>query len=289
MDISGATKVVGIFGDPVGQSLSPAMHNTAFGLLGLDFVYAPFHVSSDENALRDAVRGIRALGLKGVNITIPHKEKVIKYLDELSPDAKGSGSVNTIVNRGGRLIGYNTDGEGFISGIGKDAGFNPKGKDIIIIGAGGAARSIAYGLIKGKARSVLIANRTRERATEIKAMFSGRFRGTDIQASGLGAKGLLPYARRADLLVNTTSVGMMGTGSLRLPLNDLPCHAIVADIVYRPLKTSLLKDAEKAGLRTHNGLHMLVEQGAATFRLWTGRVAPREAMLKAAIKALKGR
>ncbi|MEK6531212.1 MAG: shikimate dehydrogenase [Deltaproteobacteria bacterium] len=163
--INGSTRVFGIFGDPVSQSLSPAMHNAAFKALGLDHVYVPFHVSAKEpGALKNAIKAIRALDIKGVNITIPHKVAAMEFLDEVSLDARASGSVNTVINRDKRLYGCNTDGEGFLIGIKKETGFNPRGKNIIILGAGGAARSIIFSLLKKNAGSVVVANRTEARA-----------------------------------------------------------------------------------------------------------------------------
>lgn len=286
--ITGSTRVVGIFGDPVCQSLSPAMHNAAFKALGLDNVYVPFHVSSKEpGALKNAIEAIRALGIKGVNITIPHKVAAMEFLDEVSPDAREAGSVNTVINRNGRLYGCNTDGEGFLTGIKKETGFNPRGKNIIIIGAGGAARSIIFSLLKKNAGCVVVANRTEARAEALARGFQKTFKRARLAPAGLDAKALEGLAHSADLVVNTTSIGMMGRGSVGFPVHMLKKKAIVADIVYRPLETAFLKRAKKLGLRTHNGLSMLVAQGALTFKLWTGRDAPEDAMRRAALKALR--
>ncbi len=286
--ITSSTNIVGIFGDPVRQSISPAMHNAAFRALGLDFIYLPFHVySKTQSTLKNAIEAIRALDIKGVNITIPHKEEAIKFIDEVSPDAEAAGSVNTIVNRNGRLFGFNTDGEGFLIGIKKEANFSPRGKNIIIIGAGGAARSIIFSLLRKKASSVVVANRTEARAEALARGFRKTLKGARISAMGLDVKEIERLAPRADLVVNTTSIGMMGKGSMDFPMHALEKNAIVADIVYKPVETDFIKKAKRCGLRTHNGLNMLIAQGALTFRLWTGMDAPQDAMLKAALKALK--
>lgn len=286
--ITGKTKIAGIFGDPVEHSLSPAMHNAAFSALGLDWAYVPFHVAVRPGGLKKAVEAVRSLGLTGVNVTIPHKEKVIKYLDEVEQEARLVGAVNTIVNENGRLIGCNTDGLGFLESLKKEARFKPKGKKIIVIGAGGAARGIvsAFLFCDGEStNSVIIANRTASRAKRLAAEFKKKFRRADILAVPLAGVG--GYFKDADLLVNTTSAGMLGKADLKLPLRKLPGRAVVSDIVYNPLKTGLIKDAEKAGLKTHGGLGMLVGQGAISFELWTGRKAPVNIMRRAALKALK--
>lgn len=282
MKITGNTKIVGIFGDPVGQTLSPAMHNAAFEALGLDMAYVPFHVRHMD--LGDAVRAVRALNMRGVNVTIPHKEAVLKHLDGVDDHARDIGAVNTIVNRDGNLVGYNTDAPGYLLSLRDDAGSAPSGKNVVIIGAGGAARSILYAVLGAKPASVTIANRTRERAVELAAGFRRKFRGVEIHAAPLEKEALRPLLRSTDIVVNTTSLGMMGKGELDLPIEELPPHAVVSDIVYRPVETEIIKKAVARGLKTHAGLGMLVRQGAITFELWTGRKAPLEAMRKAAME-----
>lgn len=286
MKITGHTKIVGIFGDPVEQTLSPAMHNAAFEALGIEMAYVPFHVRSMD--LGAAVDGIRALNMRGMNITIPHKEEVLKHLDGIDDHARGIGAVNSIVNMDGSLIGYNTDGPGYLLSLRDDAGCAPGGKKIIIIGAGGAARSIIYAVLGARPAAVTLANRTESRAVELAVEFREKFRGVDIHTAPLEKEALRPLMREADIVVNTTSIGMMGRGGLDLPMEELPQHALVSDIVYRPLETDMIKKAVARGLKTHSGLGMLVRQGAITFELWTGMKAPLDAMRKAVMEELDG-
>lgn len=288
MKITGSTKIAGIFGDPIGHTLSPLMHNAAFESVGLDIVFLPFHVRSDDGeALKKAVEAVRALNMIGVNCTIPHKEKVIKHLDWVDDDAALMGAVNTIVNRDGRLMGYNTDGTGFLESLALDTGLFPDGKRAVIIGAGGAARSIAYALLKNGAISVVIANRTIERAGSLVRELSGRFKKPSVEAVALSDVAMLStQLSAADLVVNTTSLGMMGKGEPEVPLASFKGGAVVSDIVYRPLETAFLKKASLAGLKCHTGLGMLVHQGAIAFELWTGVKAPIEVMRLAAMKGL---
>lgn len=286
MDITGRTKVICIFGDPVGHSLSPVIHNAAFAALGIDMVYVPFHVASiPATELKAAVRAVKALNIHGLNVTIPHKEKVMQYLDEIDPHAKSVGAVNTVVNRGGRLVGYNTDGDGYLQGLKEQTGFAPKGKNVVIIGAGGAARSILYSVLCGKPKSVIIANRTEKRAASLAREFGSMF-DIEIGTAGLEVNALKECAAKAHLVVNTTSIGLGGLGELAFPVDALEDGAVVSDIVYSPLETAFLKRARARGLKTNDGLSMLVHQGAIGFKLWTGRKAPAQAMRQAALGAL---
>lgn len=287
MKITGSTRVVGIFGDPVVHTLSPAMHNAAFESLGLDMVYIPFHVRSEPlNALEKALAGVRALDLRGLNITIPHKERALGLVDELDDNAREIGAINTVVNRDGRLFGYNTDGAGYLLSLKDEAGFTPAGKNIVIIGAGGASRSILYSILASGPASVILTNRTFDRAEALVNEFAPKFIGVKFYAVPFEPDALEAHFKDADLVVNTTSIGMMGRGELDIPLGALPRRAIVSDIVYKPLETGLLKKAGTLGLKTHGGLGMLVRQGAIGFELWTGRVAPIGVMQKAAMAAL---
>lgn len=289
MMVNGHTKIAGIFGDPIGHTLSPAMHNAAFRAVGMNAVYVPFHVKADpKGALKAAVESVRALGMLGVNVTIPHKEKVFKFLDEVDEHAIEIGAVNTIVNREGRLFGYNTDGAGYVLSLRKETGFRPGGKKAVIIGSGGAARSILYSILALSPSSVVLVNRTVKRAEALAKEFAPRF-SSQVEAAPLERGAMEKLLVSADLVVNTTSIGMMGKGELELPLDVLPSRAVVSDIVYRPLKTGLIKAAEKRGLKVHAGLGMLIRQGAIGFELWTGRKAPVNVMEKAALKALRQR
>ncbi len=287
MKIDGHTKVAAIFGDPIGHTLSPAMHNAAFKAIGLNAVYIPFHVKAgSKGALKAAVESVRSLGMMGVNVTIPHKESVFKFLDEADEHAIDIGAVNTIVNRDGRLYGYNTDGAGYLLSLRKETGFRPGGKRVVIIGAGGAARSILYSILGLSPALVTLANRTVKRADSLAREFASKFP-CPMNTFPLDRAAIEKALSSADLVVNTTSIGMMGKGELGLPLGALPSKAVVSDIVYRPLKTGLLREAEKRGLKIHGGLGMLVRQGAIGFELWTGRKAPVSVMEKAALKALR--
>ncbi|MEE9613633.1 MAG: shikimate dehydrogenase [Thermodesulfobacteriota bacterium] len=282
--VSGTTRITGIFGDPVGHTLSPAVQNAAFEELELDMVYLPFHVR--EEALAGAVGAIRALNMAGVNVTIPHKESVTALLDEVDEDARNTGAVNTVVNTDGRLVGYNTDGKGFLASLAEETNFNPGGKVVMLLGAGGAARGILAALLKERPKKVIIANRTSSRAEALAEEFAGKFPDVEVEAAGLNHG---PALEETELLVNSTSAGMEGKDVLDIPLEKLRPDAIVSDIVYSPLETALLKGAEKRGLRTHGGLGMLVHQGALGFELWTGKKAPIDIMRAAALAALEAK
>ncbi len=291
MKITGKTKVIGIFGDPVEHSLSPLLHNAVINELGLDMVYVPWRVRTA--MLEDAVTAVRALGLAGVNLTIPHKEKVLPYLDKLDVEAEIIGAVNTVVNNDGILIGYNTDGDGLAMSLHKEHGFSPAGKKITIIGAGGAARGIAASMAMQGAKQIYIANRTPLKAVKLAREFSDRMvntaagRKTFFIGIGFEAGELKKILKDTDLLVNASSAGMGGMNNLDLPLRALSKEAVVSDIVYKPVQTKLLTDAADIGLRIENGLGMLACQGAMAFSLWTGQEPPVEIMRKVLDKEVK--
>lgn len=284
--ITGRTRVVGIFGDPVEHSLSPPMHNRAFSELGLDWVYVPFHVVPER--LPAAVEAIRALSLAGVNVTVPHKVSVVPYLDRLSDEARLIGAVNTIVNHDGELEGQNTDGVGFVRSLRREADFDPRGRSILIVGAGGAAQAIAVRLAVEGAGELLIANRTPEKAEAL----------ADLVRRAGGAARAIPLSAlaRADVgaceaLVHTTSWGMAPHDDVPPVVDPSLFHRdlLVCDIVYTPRQTSLLAAAAERGCRTLPGLGMLVEQAAVAFELWTGEAAPVAVMRKALEDALARR
>ncbi len=283
MKITGRTKVVGIFGDPVEHSISPFIHNASFEAMGLDYVYVPFRVRKDR--LSHCVDAIRALDIKGVNVTIPHKEAIMAYLDELDHEAEEIGAVNTVVNTRGRLKGYNTDSQGYLNSLTEETGFNPTGKNIVVIGAGGAGRAVVYGLAKKKPRRLVIANRTPERAQALAREVSKKYTSTELVATGLNIK---DYLGDCHLLVNATSVGMQGgkKGPV-VSIEGLPEDAIVSDIVYKPLDTPLIAEAERLGLRVHRGLGMLVHQAALSFELWTGKRPSIDAMRFTAVQSME--
>jgi len=279
--ISAKTKVCGVIGDPVEHTMSPVMHNAAFKKLGMDYRYLPFRVSKEE--LGRTIADMRALNIRGLNVTIPHKVAVIPFLDKLDPLAKEIGAVNTIVNDDGVLTGYNTDATGFLQAL-LDNGVEPEGKRVVILGAGGASRAISFILAEKGARLVIL-NRRLNRAKELARSVSRSSK--DIAALKLDEANLAKAMEGAEVLVNATSVGMSpGTGETPLPARLLKPGLVVFDIVYNPVRTRLLREAEAAGARTIGGLDMLVWQGAMAFEKWTGRKAPLELMKKEAIKAL---
>jgi len=282
MSISGKTQVCGIIGDPIEHTMSPVMHNAAFQKLGLDFVYLPFRVKKE--ALSGAVDGVRTLNIKGLNVTIPHKVAIIPFLDKLDPLAEKIGAINTIVNDGGVLTGYNTDATGFLQAL-LEQGVEPEGKTTVILGAGGASRAISFILAERGAHLVIL-NRQVSRAEELAQRIAQVFE-KDITALTLGEENLAKVLAKADILVNTTSVGMNpDIDKTPVPAGLLKPGLIVFDIVYNPVQTRLLKEAEAAGAKTINGLDMLVWQGAMAFEKWTGQKAPFDLMKRDSIKAL---
>lgn len=273
---------VGLLGWPVGHSRSPAMHNAAFQALGLNWEYLLLPVAPEYVA--DAVRGLRAFGFAGANVTVPHKQAVMAGLDEVTVEARAIGAVNTIVNREGWLVGHNTDALGFLRAL-REAGVEPRGCRAVVLGAGGAARAVVYALLAARAQ-VTIANRTvgtaRRLGNEFGALFGARVLVLPLTMD------LARVLVAADLLVNTTSVGMARPGDPRPGADPLPAGLAlragiaVNDLVYAPLETALLCRARAAGAQTVDGLGMLVHQGAAAFELWTGQKAPVETMRAAA-------
>ena len=268
--ISGTTQIYGLIGDPVEHSFSPPMMNAVFSYMNLDACYLAFQV--DEKKVSEAIAGIRALNFAGVNVTVPHKSAVIPYLDEVSPLAKKIGAVNTISNVKGRLKGTNTDFSGFLRSL-KTLNFSPKKKTIALLGSGGSARALVAGLADAGALRVMLHNRTAERAEKLVTEFSRYFPLTQLEAVSLQTIHETPL----DLLVNTTTVGMFSSD---LPLDLKKCRKInlLADIIYRPSQTSLLKQAEELGINAVNGIDMLLYQGCDAFTFWTGKQAPEEVM-----------
>jgi shikimate dehydrogenase len=280
--ISGKTRVCGVIGDPVEHTVSPAMQNAAFNALGLDCVYLPFRVTPDN--LEKALQGVRGLNFGGLNVTIPHKVAALAYLDDLDPLAENLGAVNTIVNQDGCLKGYNTDAIGFYQAL-KVAGVEPSGKNITILGAGGAARAVAF-ILADKGASITILNRDEKRAQKLGDSLMRLFR-HEVKIGGLKKKNLKKIIEQTEILVNTTSVGMLPmAGDSPLPPGLIHPAQVVFDIVYNPAKTALLAEAEEVGASTIGGIEMLVQQGAAAFELWTGLKAPVQEMREAALAVL---
>ncbi|BFT73447.1 shikimate dehydrogenase [Paenibacillus sp. P36] len=270
--IDSHTILYGVFGDPIRHSRSPIMLNRAFQEADINAVYAAFHVRPD--ALGDAVRGIRALGYRGINVTIPHKVEVMQYLDEIDEGARIVGAVNTIVNENGKLTGYNTDGIGYVRSLKEETGIDLKGKSVLVLGAGGAARGVAYALAKEGAGCIYIANRTKERALELAETISAF-----TKTVGLGLDEIANVVDEVQFVLNTTSAGMHpNTEELPMPVELLKEHHLVSDLIYNPRITRFLREAEAKGARIHGGLGMFIYQGAFAFEYWTGKPAPVAAM-----------
>ena len=283
--ISGKTKLCGIIGDPVEHTLSPAMHNAAFNKMGLDYFYVPFRVKKED--LGRAIQGMRALNIRGLNVTIPHKVAVIPFLDKLDPLAEKIGAVNTIVNEDGILVGYNTDATGFLQAL-LESGIEPKGKNVVILGAGGASRGISFILAERGAHLVIL-NRLLELdwAEELAGRLSNIF-GEEVKALELVKGNLVGSLEKADILINATSVGMSpNIGETLVNSGLLKPSLTVFDVVYNPIKTRLLREAGEAGAKTISGVEMLVWQGALAFEKWTGLKSPVKLMKGEVIKVLK--
>jgi len=285
MDVSGKTKICGIIGDPIEHTMSPPMQNAAYKKLGLDYIYLPFHVRPEQ--LAQAVDGLRAINVRGFNVTIPHKVSIIPMLDGLDPQAEKIGAVNTVVNDDGELRGYNTDAPGFLKAL-LEQGVEPRGKNIVVIGAGGASRAVSYILAENDA-SLTILNRQLELdwAEDIAELIREDF-GKKVRVLELTKDFLADALRGAHILVNATSVGMSpAVDASPVPAELLRPGMYVFDVVYNPVMTRLLKEAGEAGAQTVSGVDMLVWQGVLAFEMWTGHSAPVEIMRKEALKALE--
>ncbi|MCS7221411.1 MAG: shikimate dehydrogenase [Anaerolineae bacterium] len=286
MGIDGRTRLVGVIGWPVEHSLSPQMHNAAFDALGMNWRYLPLPVAPDQ--IGAALAGLRALGFVGVNVTIPHKQAVIPYLHDLTEAARAIGAVNTIwVEKDGQLHGDNTDAYGFLAAL-REGGFEPQGARVAILGAGGSARAVTYALAMAGASRVGLWNRTLDRAEAIARDMSALFPQVAFEAHRLPG-GLGFIGGDVNLIVNCTPVGMwpqVDTSPWPADL-PLPSRCFVMDLIYQPLETRFLAQARAAGARTLNGLGMLIHQGAAAFRRWTGVEPPLEVMARALQIALQ--
>jgi shikimate dehydrogenase len=275
-EVSGATTVLGVFGHPIGHSLSPLMHARFAEATGADTIYVPFPVPPE--GLATALNALPALGIRGVNVTVPHKEAVRRQLGHLEPAAKAIGAVNTVINHDGVLVGDNTDARGFLADL--EAQFPDgrwKQRPALVLGAGGAARAVAFALGGAGLPAVTIANRTAARAESLAAELLPRIgHGTDLAPERLSD----PVAA-AGLIVNTTSVGLEGEAIPGLDLGRADPGACVYDLIYNPPVTPLLHEARQRGLAASNGLGMLVRQGAISYALWTGKAPPVEPVIDA--------
>lgn len=277
--IDGRTRLAGILGYPVEHSLSPAMHNAAFLALGLNCAYVPLSVHPEQ--LGAAVAGLAPLGFIGANVTIPHKEAVTACLDEISAEALAIGAVNTIVIRDERLSGYNTDAVGFMAPL-SDLGLRAADLHALVLGAGGAARAVVYGLARAGA-AVTIVNRNPDRAASLVDVLREHLPAARLASGPLTPEGIGAVLQDVDLVVNTTALGMTPHENASPWPNGVPFprRAVAYELIYTPAETRWLAMARSAGARTLNGLPMLVQQGAESFTLWTGQPAPVSIMLEA--------
>ena len=280
MGIDSHTQLYGILGNPIEHSLSPQIHNAAFKHFELNAQYLAFKVQPE--ALGLAFEGIRALGIRGVNLTIPFKQTAIEFVDEIPEDVdRATGAINTVVNRDGQLYGYNTDCMGFLTSLKEDLSFNPEGKNILVLGAGGSACSVVFSLARAHAEHVLIHNRTHERAEGLVSFAGPYFPETEIEALA-STEEISP--QKIDLIVNTTSCGMKGDNSVPLDLKSLRHPAFLYDLVYSPTETPFLKSAKTLGWKAVNGLGMLAAQAALSFELWTGKKEGVREMMRESLK-----
>ena len=279
------TQYVGLIGHPLGHSVSPAMQQAAFDHRQLDFRYVAW--DTEPSQIKDTLALLRRSSTAGANVTIPFKEVMVSLLDHVDDTALVINAVNAIVKRDGKLAGFNTDAEGFVQSLRKEGEFDPKGKRVVLLGAGGAARGVSFALAQAQVGALTIVNRTYER-TEDLVLDLRRFQ---LQAVALpwSSDTLRESLSNCDLVVNCTSIGMKDSatdGQSPITADLIPKQVLVYDVVYNPLETPLLAEAKKAGARALGGLAMLVYQGALAFELWTGQEAPIDIMFEAAKAAL---
>ena len=279
--VSGKTINLGVIGWPIAHSLSPAMQTAAIRAAGVDYSYIAMPVRPV--AVQGAVEGLRSLGFRGFNVTIPHKTAVIGLLDEIDEDARRIGAVNTVVNEGGRLLGRNTDVAGFLLGLSRQ-GIEVRGRRAVVLGAGGAARAVLWGLLREGASGVTVAVRNAAKAKEALADFS-----KDVEIISWDDDAFAGALQSADILVNTTPLGMTPNLDAAPPVDwaHVRPEAFVYDIIYTPARTRFLREAETHGHRVQSGAVMLVGQGAEAFRLWTGVRPDEKAMETALLDALR--
>jgi shikimate dehydrogenase len=284
MAVNYKAELVGVLGYPVAENPTGVMQEAAFAALGLNWRYLTMEVKPEN--LADAMRGVRALGMRGINLTIPHKVAVIPLLDDIAVDAQIIGAVNTVYREGDRLIGANTDGKGFLRGLRDEAQIDPKGKRVAVLGAGGAARAITFELAFAGASALTVVNRSEERGQQlINALRK------DTTAAVQFIPWSTPYVvpPEIDILVNATSIGLYPDVEMlpHVSLDQARSDLFVCDVIPNPPDTRLMQLARSRGLRTLNGLSMLVYQGTIGFELWTGQTAPEAAMKEALRKAFE--
>ncbi len=284
------SRLFGIMAHPVAHSLSPVMHNAAFKALQMPHHYHAFDVKPDE--LPAAVSAMRVLGIKGVNVSIPHKEQVLKFIDQINEEARVIGAVNTIVQgEDGRLIGYNTDGAGYVRSLLSETEIDLRQTHALVIGAGGAAKGIGVYLLKSGCKQLTVMNRTASKGEQLVHQLQSYIEpyASETKVQAISWQDEVSGTHDPfNLIINTTSVGMWpNTEAAPVRLKDMEAHIIVSDIVYNPLQTTLLQDAEKAGATVHQGLGMFVHQGALAFEYFTGEKAPAELMRHVILDRLK--
>lgn len=283
MIITGKTRACGVIGDPINHSLSPIIQNAAFEALDLNFVFLAYKVKT--SGLEDAVNGARALNIRGLNVTMPHKTRIIDFLDRIDLSAQIIKSVNTVLNKENLLFGFNTDGVGALRAL-KENGVEPKGRKVLLLGAGGAARAVAYTLAK-EADELVVLNRTVKSSHNLAKLLEKTV-GKKVVAGSLSISDIQRNLQDSDILINATSVGMKPKPQESpVPIKLLRRDLSVMDIVYNPIETRLIKDAKSMGAVVIGGIEMLIYQGAASFEIWTGKSAPIQVMKKAALSHLR--
>lgn len=282
-------ELFGILGYPLGHTLSPPMQEAGFEAIHRKAFYLVMELSP--KSFRTAMKGLhqKNFQLSGFNVTVPYKETVIPYLDKLESSAKLIGAVNTVYRKGGKWIGANTDAYGFYEALNRETEFLPVGRNVLILGAGGSARAVVYALAQNRVRQITIVNRTKNRASKIIRDFSAKFRRTEFKAIDFSSEDLKETLNQSDLIVNATSVGLKPKDASLIPGKLIPSgkRKLFVDLIYRPAKTTFLREAAKKGHKTVNGLSMLLYQGAKSFECWTGKKAPIVMMEKALLEALK--
>jgi shikimate dehydrogenase len=282
--INPETHKTGVFGYPVKHSASPAMQNAAFLAKGLNYIYLSFEIKPED--IGSALNALGVLGFRGINLTIPHKESSLPFLDEISPEASKIKAVNTVLFEGGKMKGFNTDIEGFLRPLVLDAGWSPGGKKAVVLGAGGAARAVAFSLLDSGAKEIVIANRTIEKAAKLAGFMKELFPSASIIHIPVSSNRLYLEISSSSLLVNCTPLGLRGETPLEKP-GCLGPGLIVYDLIYKPSLTPLLASAAERGAETIGGLDMLVYQGAASFKIWTSADPPVEVMKSACRRAVE--
>lgn len=289
MKKSQAFNLYGIFGYPLSHTFSPAMHEAAFRKSGIEANYIVLELTPED--FKKALRKTSGLSLSGFNVTVPYKETVMPFLDKVLPEARAIGAVNTVFRRGKKWVGTNTDMEGFLLTLRKDGGFRPQGKKAVILGAGGAARALVYGLSREGAREILIADCFPEKARKILNDMKKIFPQVVFQDALAGTREVKAALQEADVIINATPLGLKPQDPRVVPVSWIPKASVkkvfCMDLIYNPAVTPFLKDAKKKGQKTLNGLGMLLYQGARAWEFWTGRKAPVEVMRQALLQALK--